>query len=157
MSAKATYDYAIRLLSKRDYSRYKLSQKLKQRSFAPEEIEETLERLIEQNYLREEEYKRMRVKSLLLKGTSNQLIQRKLEQEQLEVDSDMIDQMRTENDLGKSEVITALIEKKLRGKSIPETFEEKMKLKNKLFNFLISKGHSYQDIKEYVDARFSER
>jgi regulatory protein len=149
MALKA-YNYAIFLLSKRDYSIYKMRMKLRSREYETEEIEETINKLIEQNYLREEEYKRMRIKTLLIKGYSNSYILRKLDQEKLETNNEAINALRESEHLDKEECINYLVEKKLRGKDIPTEFEPKMKLKNKIMNFLASKGYNYQEAKEAI-------
>ena len=147
MSKKA-YNYAIYLLSKRDYSIFKMRQKLLSQKFEADEIDATIDKLIDQSYLREEEYKRMRIKTHLLKGYSNRYIIHKLMQEELEVTNVHIETLREEYDLDRTTSLCALIEKKLRGKSIPETFEAKLKLKNKILNFLGAKGYSYDEAKE---------
>lgn len=149
MALKA-YNYAIFLLSKRDYSIYKMRMKLRSREYETEEIEETINKLIEQNYLREEEYKRMRIKTLLIKGYSNSYIVRKLDQEKLETNNEAINALRESEHLDKEECINYLVEKKLRGKDIPTEFEPKMKLKNKIMSFLASKGYNYQEAKEAI-------
>lgn len=145
-SFKKGYNYAIRILSKRDYSVFKMQQKLKERSFDKNTADEIIEKLLEQNYLREEEYTRMRIKHLIYKGYANQFIIRKLEQEMLSADEAQIDHLRTENNVSTQDTLIRLIEKKLRGKNIPEDFTSKMKLKAKISNFLISKGYSFEEI-----------
>ena len=82
-NSKKALDYAIRILSIKDYSIYKMKMKLKERKFSPEEIDVTINKLLEYNYLREEEYARMRIKQLLVKGFSNSYILQKLSQEGL--------------------------------------------------------------------------
>lgn len=152
---KKAYTYSIRLLSQRDYSVYKMKQKLKERQFEMEEIEIVIDKLIEQNYLREEEYKRMRIKQLVVKGFANQYILKKLEQEHLSGTNEEIESLRAEQDLSSSDQIIRLIEKKLRYKEIPTEFQAKMKLKNKVLHFLVSKGHSLSDscnaLNNYID------
>lgn len=148
--AKKAYNYAIFLLSKRDYSIHKMKQKLRSREYEQEEIDETIDKLVEQNYLREEEYKRMRIKTLLIKGYSNSYIIRKLDQEKLEANESEINNIREDQHLNKEECINYLVEKKLRGKVIPSDFEPKMKLRNKIMNFLASKGYNYQEAKEAI-------
>ena len=155
--SKAAYDYSIRLLSKRDYSRFKLKQKLILRGFEEEEIDHALEEVADKGFLREEEYMRIRVKTLLINGHANKIIQMRLEQEELFPSDEFINEIREENDLGDEDVVDSLIQKKLRGKSIPEDFESKIKLQNKILNFLISKGHNYQDVKDKVSRHINDR
>lgn len=154
---KEAYNYSIRLLSKRDYSRFKLRQKLLQRDHDEAEIEEVIQKLVDLKFLREEEYTRIRVKTLMLNGHANKVIQMRLEAEELFVDDEFIDGIRRDYSMESEDVVEALIQKKLRGKVIPEDFEAKMKLQNKLLSFLVSKGHHYQDIKDRVSHHLDQR
>lgn len=154
---KTAFDYSIRLLSKRDYSKFKLRQKLSQKNYDELEIEDAIKSLEEKKLLREEEYLRIRVKTLLLNGHANQAILRRLESEELYPTDEFIDLIRTEYQLETNDVIASLIEKKMRSKTVPQDFESKMKLQNKLLNFLISKGHDYHDVKNRVKDYFNER
>ena len=138
---KKIFDYAIRLLSMRDYSTHKLTGKLKSRDFTEEEIQPVIDKLIHYNYLREEAYTKARIKQFLQKGFSNHLILIKLTNEKLTSTNETIDQVREEQDLSEENQIQKIILKKLRSKEIPENFEDKTKLKNKIISFLCSKGH----------------
>lgn len=153
-SPKKALDYAIRILSIKDYSIYKMRMKLKERKFSSEDIETTIEKLLEYNYLREEEYARMRIKQLLVKGFSNSYILRKLEYEELTATESDIDAIREEQDLGSETQIDYLVEKKLRYKEIPQDFEGKMKLKKKVLTFLISKGYNFEEANSALSKRF---
>lgn len=148
---KEAYNYCIFLLSKRDYSRYKIQQKLKSRKYTEENIEEVIQLLIDQNYLREEAYLRMRIKTLLYKRVSNYYIKQKLSEEKLTTTDEQIDSLRSENHISKEDSLEYLINKKLRGKEMPNEFEAKQKLKNKVLRFLISKGHNYQDANQALN------
>lgn len=151
---KKAYNYTIRLLSKRDYSVHKLTAKLRIQNFDQDIIDQTISRLIEQKYLQEEQYAKSRVKGLLYRGYSSQFIIKKLAQEELKVDTDLIQEMQNDASLNQKDTITALIEKRLRGRSIPTDNEEKQKLKNKIMRFLISKGHSFSTIQDSISIYF---
>ena len=153
--SKEAYNYAIFILSKRDYSIHKMREKLRSRKYEEQEINETIDALIAKNFLREDEYKRMRIKSLLVKGFSNSYIIRKLEQEHLSADDNEVDIIRYDQQLKKEDGLNSLIEKKLRGKVIPKDFNAKMKLKNKVMNFLASKGYDYQEAKDALSEHFN--
>lgn len=153
--ANKAYNYAIFLLSKRDYSIYKMSMKLRSRKYEKEEIQETIEKLIEQNYLREEEYRRSRIKILLLKRFSSSYIVSKLNQEHLVATHDEINTISEEQHIDKEESLQYLVESKIRGKNIPDEFNDKMKLKNRIMNFLASKGYNYQEAKDALSKYFN--
>ena len=71
-----------------------------------------------------------------------------------ECEEENIESIREEQFLTTEDMIDKLIEKKLRGKEIPEAFEEKQKLKNKILRFLISKGHSFDHALPKLDSYF---
>jgi regulatory protein len=151
---KKAYNYSIRLLSKRDYSVFKLSKKLRDQNFEQDVVEPTIKKLLELNYLREEQYARAKIKSLLYRGYSAQYIMRKLDQEHLKVNSNLINEMQNDENMSFSNTIDELIQKKLRGKEIPSDSENRQKLKNKVMRFLISKGHSFSDIQNSICEYF---
>jgi SOS response regulatory protein OraA/RecX len=134
-----------------------MQQKLRSREHTPEDIKAVIDKLVDMNYLREEEYKRQRVKGMLFKGYANKYIVQKCSQEKLSVNDSFINQLREENHISANDEINRLIEKKLRYKEIPEEFEAKQKLKNKVLNFLISKGYSFDQIKSKVESKFYDQ
>ena len=150
MCEKNCYNDSIKLLARRDYSKYKLAQKLAQKGHEQDIIDETINKLIDMQYLREDEYKRMRVKGMLLKGYADAHIIKKCSKEFLSIDQDFIAQMRNDQNIHIPDKLNELIQKKLRYKSIPQTFEEKIKLKNKLMYFLSTKGYSFEEINQAI-------
>ena len=150
---KKALEYSIRLLGLRDYSVFKMKKKLSERKYTYEEIDYVIDKLHSYNYLREDEYKRMRIKQLLVKGFANNYIIRKIAQEELEVSGSDIDQIREEQDLGSETQIDYLVEKKIRYKDIPEDYESKMKLKKKIMTFLISKGYNFEEAGKAISKR----
>lgn len=157
MNHPSAYDYSIRLLSKRDYSRYKLRVKLVQRGYEENEISEAIKFLEQKKFLREEEYLRIRVKSLLLNGHGNKTIRYRLEQEELYPDEEFIDNLRAENGLEAEAVLISLIEKKLRGKKVPLEEETRIKLESKILSHLVSKGHDYENAKSVLKGILNAR
>jgi SOS response regulatory protein OraA/RecX len=152
--SQTAFQYSIRLLSVRDYSEYKLSSKLKDRGYTQDDIQDTVQRLKELNYLREEEYLKIRVKQLMVKGHSNHFIIHKCQEEQLTPSNELIDAIRNEQGFDNITVINKLVEKKLRNKCIPNDFNEKQKLKAKVCNFLRSKGHDLSECLPIIDEQF---
>lgn len=71
MEAKPTpqqlWDCALRLLSRRDHSRRELAQKLRQRQFDPEWIEQALDRLEQQHWLADSRFAAVQVRQHVLK------------------------------------------------------------------------------------------
>ncbi len=151
---QSAYQYSLYLLSGQDYSEFKLRQKLRLKQFEQNEIEETIKKLIDKNYLREEEYKRLLAKRWMSKGYSDQMIKRRGQQEDLEFSSEELRDWRDESGRSSDDVITALVSKKLRGKAIPSDREERQKLRDKVSRFLLSKGYGFDEIKTAVNAAF---
>lgn len=150
---KNAYNYCIRLLSHRDYSRYKVEEKLQARKHLPETIDKVISELIELNYLREEEYKRIRVNQLLAKMYSVHHIVQKCQQEHLDVGSSFVEEIMSEKGIDKFETIDYLIEKKLRSANINQDYS---KLKAKVYRFILSKGYSPSDALARVNHKVSE-
>lgn len=143
-SFKRAYHYCIWLLSKRDYSRFKLARKLYEKKYTPY-VDELLDFLEEARYLQEEQYIRTRIKTFMYKGQSQRNIINKLRAERLNVESHVIEEIFEEYRYTENNQLRELIHKKLRSKGV-EALED-FNFKQKLIRFLLSKGHSYDKIK----------
>jgi regulatory protein len=150
--ATTAYQYALYLLSGQDYSEYKIRQKMKLKGYEAEEIDTTVGKLIEKNFLREEEYKRMLAKRWISKGYSDNMIKRRGGQEKLEFGSTELIQMRDESGTSSLDVISKLVAKKMRGQDVPTDRHAKQKLRDKVSRFLLSKGYGWDEVKRAVDA-----
>ena len=154
---KKAFDYSIRLLSLRDYSIHKMKSKLKERGINPIISEEVINKLLDYNYIREDEYKRMRTKQLIVKGFSDSYIIQKLLQEELYTHLTEINDLRIEQNLHCDDQIRYLIEKKIRHKEIPSDYDSFQKLKLKIVNFLASKGYKYNQINNHIEEILNAR
>lgn len=154
MSSNSAYTYALRLLTKRDYSRAKLRDKLLQRDFGPEEVDETLDELIQKNYLREDYYAEARVKGLMHKGYSPSMIQYRLGEEGCPVTSEFIDHIYGEYKLTSDDQIAELIDKKIR--RLPSTHDLSYEAKQKIVASVARKGHSPSAIFRVLEQVLSQ-
>jgi regulatory protein len=136
------YQYCLYLLSRQDYSEFKLTEKLKLKQFDKAAIEEAIMRLKEKKYLREDEYKRLTARRWIQKGYSDELIKRRAEQEKLHISSQELLMWRDECNQSSSESLHQLIQKKSRGKDLQED-----KVREKVLRFILSKGFSYDEAK----------
>jgi regulatory protein len=150
--ATTAYQYALYLISGQDYSEYKIRQKMKLKGYDAEEINTTVGKLIEKNFLREEEYKRMLAKRWISKGYSDNMIKRRGGQEKLEFVTTDLTQMREDSGTSSHDVITKLVAKKMRGQDVPTDRLAKQKLRDKVSRFLLSKGYDWDEVKRAVDA-----
>ena len=148
---QSAYQYALYLLSAQDYSEFKLRQKLCLKQFEQTEIDETLTKLIEKNYLREEEYKRLLARRWIAKGYSDSMIKRRGEQEQLTFTAEELLSWRQDMDRSSDDTISLLVQKKMRGRDLPVDREGKQKLREKVSRFLLSKGYGWEDVRRAVD------
>lgn len=135
----SAYDAAIKLLCRRDYSTYKLSQKLIEKNYSELEINEAVERLIEKRYLREDFYIEARIKAFIRKNYSARYIQQKLAQEHLDVPLIDINNLFDQLQITERSQIDKLVEKKLQ--FLDENTSAELKTRNKIQRFLVSKGH----------------
>jgi len=156
-TSHAAYLYAVRLLSKKDYSQIKITQKLKDRGYDSDHVESAINQIIQLGYLREDNYIEGRIKSFMLKGWSKEHIQQKLKQESLDVPYEEIEKVFEEYEYSEESQILFLIKKKIPfNKSFLEDEDKLQKTKNKILNYLISKGHCYHECKPEVDKAMNE-
>lgn len=84
MKKKSTpLEYAIYLLSRQDYSEFKIRQKLEKREYTPEEIEKTIHFCLAQHYLDDKRYTQMKIRSGLYKGHGWYRIAQELHREKI--------------------------------------------------------------------------
>jgi SOS response regulatory protein OraA/RecX len=142
LTLEETYRIAIRLLSKQDYSIYKLTQKLKARGSSDEVIESIIQELLEKKYLREDYYIESRIKGLMKKEYSPSYIQYKLSKEHLVIPIQTIEELFLEHNYTQEDQVCRLIKKKIDSISKKITSENKSSIIHKISKYLESKGHS---------------
>ncbi|MDD0854576.1 regulatory protein RecX [Halobacteriovorax sp. GB3] len=142
-STKKAYNYLINLIAKRDYSEYKLREKLRLKGYESSHIDESIQKLIDDGYLREDFYTDARIRGLMSKNYSPSHIKRSLEQEKIYVDESYILSIFGDNYTSVDDQVDYLVSKKIGSKPIPEGREEFYKFKNKIITFIVSKGHSF--------------
>jgi regulatory protein len=152
---KTSYNYSIQLLSKKDYSSFKLRKKLRQKEYEDLEIAETLDKLTDLKYLNDVEYRRDLISSLLRRSYENRYITQKLAQEELITDDNEINEIKIEIGYNTNSELLKLINLKMKHSPPPETPEEKFKVKSRLASFLSSKGFQFDDINEEINKRLS--
>lgn len=150
---KEAYNHAMRLLARKDYSRYKMETKLKEKGFERNLAKDVVEELVEKRYLREELYIESRVKGLIRKGWSQDKVIRHLEQECCVVTSDEIDEILNESGINTNEILLHQIQKKWGYGFLTEelSWEQKQKKKEKVLRYLVSKGHQFSESKAALE------
>lgn len=146
-----SYNYCIYLLARQDYSEFKLRQKLKQKLYSADEIDETLFKLKELGLLKEANYRRLFIRKWMMKGESVDKIKQRGAMEKLSFINEEFELVMGELGSSDQENIEKLVAKKLRSKSIPSDFNEQRKLKDKTLRFLMSKGHSFEEARKVMN------
>lgn len=151
---KKCYNAALRLIARRDYSEYKLRQKLKEKSFEKLHINSVIETLKEENYLREDLYREARIKGLLRKGYSPSVVSYKMDQERCPATLEDIQLVADEIGMTKNQQLFDLVEKKVR---IDYDFvTDKRKLKDRVLRYIHTRGHSVSLASSYYDQIVQE-
>jgi len=150
MSTKA-YMYLVKILSVRDYSEYKLREKLRERNYPTDEIESAINDIKAKGYLREEAYAEARVKISMQKGYSPDYIRQKLALENIPVTDEEINTVFAEYRTTAEEQIERLVRKKMAGKT-----EFNYEGESKILRYLISKGHDFDVSKKIMKSIIKE-
>ena len=145
---KELYLYSIRLLTRRDYSRHKLKEKLLIRSDDLIEIEDLLDLLEEKKYLQEKTYARQRIQYWLKAGNSINNIINKAKQEHLRISKDFIHEISEEIQVNPEQKLQEIFEKKFAQKLQEASLEEKEKIKRRAFGYFQRRGFSSSSILE---------
>lgn len=147
MSKFTAIQYIIYLLSRRDYSEYELRQKMKQKTYSEDEIENAILEAQKNKWQNDERfcesYIRYRANSglgpkkiqqeLQIKGVSNNIIQQKLDE--------------TEIDWYNLATITF-------HKKKPQNWD--LKIKQKMWRFMLSRGFEHEHFVDLINGEYNE-
>jgi len=137
---KKCYSYSIRLLGKKDYSNYKMRQKLLGRDYDKEMVDDVIQEITEKKYLREDLYKEGRIKGFIRKGYNTKAILFRLSKERCHASEEEVLAIYEAMESTPDEQLFELIMKKVR---IDYDFvSDKDKLKQKTLRYIASRGHS---------------
>ncbi len=148
MENHPAYKYCIRILSRKDYSRAKIKQKLIDRDHE-DVADELIQLLVEKRYLREDYYVEGRIKGMMKKNYSPSYIILKLREEGVEVNMSLIEEVFEEWGFDTYTQIEDLIRKK---SILHDWSSEDIKIpqnKVKLSRFVQSKGHKWEELKDF--------
>ena len=147
----SAYTYLVKILSLRDYSEFNLREKLKERKYSFDEIENAICEIKNKGYLREDLYASSRIKIFMEKGYSPTYILQKMEQENITITLENIDAVFNEHQISHEDQIERLVRKKIQGKS-----DFDFKSENKILRYLISKGHDFSLAKKIMTNIMTE-
>ena len=141
-NCKKAYQYAIRVLAKKDYSRHKLKTKIIEKGFTSRLSHELVDLLHREKYLREDYYIEARVKGMLRKGYHPSYIKNKMYEENCPISDNDIYPIMEDYELTEEKLLEDLIGKKIRLMDCIDTSKSDQQKKEKLLRFVASKGHS---------------
>ncbi|SHG04366.1 regulatory protein RecX [Marinomonas polaris] len=140
------FDQALSLLSHREHSKKELATKLKTRGHEEEEISATIERLEEMNYLNDERFAEIFVRSRLSKPLGASRIQQELIQKG--INSELAKTALSEANADWFELAKQLKERRF-GEEISTDFKEKAKQSR----YLQYRGFDFEQIKYAVSSQ----
>jgi len=146
------YQYCVRILAMRDYTSSQLREKLETRGYDEDCIELTLNKLKDHAYLNDDTAKKSFVQSQLRRGLSQTAIKMKARVKGINITNDEI-QDHVPEDYNESQSIKDLIEKKI-PREMPQDFDLKLKLKQRIFRMLLSRGFSFEKINTHLKDYF---
>ena len=142
-------EYAFWLLKLQDRSIGGLREKMERKEYSSQEIKETIDFLIAKNFLDDERFARNFVRfKKSLKPTGKYYLQNKLRQKK--IDNDIIEKVLGENSDQAEEVEDAADRWLAKNKKLP-----KEKIYEKLSRYLVSRGFSWEIVKEVVEEKIN--
>lgn len=157
---KDCYQKAVRLLTKKEYSRPKLEEKLITSGFTSDDSQLVVSKLHSLGLLKEDWYIETKIKNMMRKGYSKLHIQQRLSYESLEVELETINTVFDQYNQDESSTIQSILDKKAqRFHSNWDRLEhdEQLKIKAKLIRALTAKGYSLNDGISAVDSYFHSK
>lgn len=139
-----TLQTALRMLARREHSCFELRQKLQQKGHSPEAIVQTLDKLLQDNYLNEERFTESYIRSRSNKGYGSLRISAELKEKG--ISKELIAQF-IKNQNGK--ISTEEIRAKKFGTALPQNAADRAKQ----IRYLQYKGFNWEEIKKIFNAK----
>ena len=150
--------YALGLLSEREYSEKKLTEKLSQTGYCERDIEKIIRYLKDNNFLSDsrfaESYIRLRIESKSRRYIEQKLFQKGISPECVRESFDNIEAEMADSGIDSSELKLQAIKKVLRSKLSTEDEGNKEKITS-VIQKLLRQGFNYSDINEAISDYFS--
>lgn len=148
----AAYGRAIKLLSKQDYSEFKIKTKLQALGLDGDQIDLAIDKIKQEKFLDDERYKKNLIRKLIHQSYSSSFIQKRLEHDGIYIAEEDINLIFEDEKIESKDQIKKLMKKKLPTIQIPFKSEiEKQKTKKKLLNFILAKGHDFEETLAYIE------
>ncbi len=151
----AAYSRAIKLISKQDYSEFKIRAKLQALGLDEDQVDLAVDKVKNENFLNDERFQKNLIRKLIHRGYSPSFIRKRLEQDGLFVQENQILTIYEEEMITPKDQIKILAEKKLKPSSTPINSEvERQKAIKKLLTFILAKGHDFDETLSYLEDHF---
>lgn len=150
------YNYCLKLLSKRDYSEYKIREKIITRGLDKEECQIIIKKLKEEKFLNANRYINEKVQHLANKGYSLQYIQEKLHLEEISISTNEIQNVIDEAAINTASVIKTLLDRKISQYVSKKSNLTEQQLISKSLLFLSSKGYDYHQAVDLLPRELSD-
>ena len=148
---KRAFKYCIHLIAKQDYSKYKLTKKLKSKGYSQQVVGICVQKLLDLDYLREDDYTRMRILGIIKKGYGKRYVIQKCSQEKLIVDEVLIDEILEQEEICMDGILGYQVEKRTRNHNFDEMPQDvKYKTIDKIRRQLFSRGFDLEAIKRHI-------
>ncbi len=150
------YNYCLNLLSKRDYSIQKITEKLQSKLSDEVEVQAILDRLIKENFLNHGRYLEQRIETLSKKGFSLEYIQQKLHAEEIFKTKEDITEIQVSLNLDTKSIIKEILDKKLSEYINKKSTLTVIQLRSKALMFLSTKGYDYYESEDLLPTELTE-
>ena len=140
---------ALRILTARDHSKYELAQKLKQRLFAPEDIEKAISECERLDYINDERTSGVYIRQRIRKGYGLERIRHEMKKKGLRGQRIQNILCETVSDSVERESAERILKKNIK------RFEREpdlKKRKDKIYRFLYSRGFSQETIRNLLNT-----
>ncbi|HHE9089725.1 TPA: recombination regulator RecX [Haemophilus influenzae] len=145
------FNYIVNLLSRREYSEFELRNKMQEKNFSEEEIDEVLSRCQAKNWQSDRRFSENYLNSRAQKGYGVGRIRQELRQLK-GVSSDIIDEVLMESEIDWYEMAENLLRKKFPNYNEQQT----PKMKQKIWQYMLSHGFRSDEFADLIGQNQSE-
>ncbi|MGE4318219.1 MAG: regulatory protein RecX [Deferribacterales bacterium] len=149
--SKTPMDYALRVLTRKDYFESEMREKITEH-FGREQADETIERLKEYGYVDDVKCRELLIVSRLRNGYGMFRIQQELKEKGADDDLNDMDDIALKHHVDREAVVADAVRRFLENKKAETSYE----LKQKCIAHFYRKGHPFRDIEKIIDREFEK-
>ncbi|HLE11877.1 MAG: hypothetical protein A2504_06810 [Bdellovibrionales bacterium RIFOXYD12_FULL_39_22] len=141
--------YAMSLLSRRDYSKVKLSQKLLNKGLERSLVDKIIAHMNDAGIYQEDNYTMAKIRLLVKRNLSVTLIKKTLAAEGITVTIEKINTVFSDCNISSKDQILSIISKSIRTNGI-DSATIPSAMRNKIIVALVTKGHSFSSFRSFL-------